>query len=363
MATIETRRASSGKTVFRAKVRLKGAKAVSGTFARITDARRWVQKAESEIREGRYFPRSEAKRRTVCELLDRYERECLPHKSASTQRNQKTQLAWWRKELGDLSLFDLTPPRIVEKRDYLLHDGSFRRSPATVVRYLAVLSHALGLAVREWQWLSASPMPMVSKPKEPRGRARYLTAEERRRLFSEVEKASNPYLRSIVLLAITTGARKNEILQIRWEDVHLERGCIEVHETKNGERKNLHLIKPVSRALAQLFHTRRQDTDLVFPSHKGCCPIDIRRPWMTLLKRANIIDFRFHDLRHSCASYLAMSGATSTEIASVLGHRTLTMVKRYSHISETHNRDVVNRMADFFLETLHEPISNCSRSD
>jgi len=92
------------------------------------------------------------------------------------------------------------------------------------------------------------------------------------------------------------------------------------------------------------FKNRNENTNCVFPAKNLIDPIDIRTPFETALIKAEIKDFRWHDLRHSCASYLAMNGATLAEIAGVLGHKTLSMVKRYSHISEAHTTKVVERM-------------------
>ena len=89
---------------------------------------------------------------------------------------------------------------------------------------------------------------------------------------------------------------------------------------------------------------RRIDTDLVFPGRRRNRPIDLRTPFETAVKRAGIEDFRWHDLRHSAASYLAMNGATLAEIAEVLGHKTLAMVKRYAHLSQAHTARVVEAM-------------------
>jgi integrase len=89
---------------------------------------------------------------------------------------------------------------------------------------------------------------------------------------------------------------------------------------------------------------RRMDTVLVFPDATGKRPAGIREAWEYALKRANIADFRFHDLRHTFASYLAMNGASLLEIAEVLGHKTLAMVKRYAHLTEAHTRSVVEQM-------------------
>jgi integrase len=96
--------------------------------------------------------------------------------------------------------------------------------------------------------------------------------------------------------------------------------------------------------MVRLSKVRRIDSDLVFPHVDGTRPFLLRGPWEGAVKEAKIEDFRFHDLRHSAASYLAMNGATLAEIAEILGHKTLQMVKRYSHLTEQHTSQVVSRM-------------------
>lgn len=117
-----------------------------------------------------------------------------------------------------------------------------------------------------------------------------------------------------------------------------------MYETKNGERRVVPLAGPALALLREHAKVRRIDTDLLFPGHRGNAPIDLRTPWETALKQASIEDFRWHDLRHSTVSYLAMNGASLAEIAEVLGHKTLAMVKRYAHLSEVHTARVVEQM-------------------
>src|SRR5262245_39063005 len=177
MATIE-RRASHGQTVYYAKVRRKGYPPQSATFHKLSDARRWAQMTEGAIVEGRYFPQSETKRHTGRDLLERYRNDALPQKRPSTVYNQVYQLQWWEAQLGDYALSDITPALIVKYRDNLART----RENSTVRRYLAVLSHAFSLAL-EWQWVYENPVQKVRKPKEPRGRVRFLSDDERQHLL------------------------------------------------------------------------------------------------------------------------------------------------------------------------------------
>lgn len=357
MANIEKRTAQDGSVSYRVKIRLKGYPPQSATFERRTDAKKWAQQTEAAIREGRHFKTAEAKRHTLGELVDRYSRDVLPAKRDA--RNQSTQLTWWKDQLGAYTLADITPGLVAEYRDKLANGETVRgvkRAPATVARYLAALSHAFTIAVKEWGWLEDSPMRRVTKPKEPRGRIRFLSEGERPRLLQACKESKNPLLYPVVVLALATGMRQGEIIGLFWREpkippadawgvVDLSAARIVLHHTKNGERRVIPLAAHVLEIVKELAKVRRLDTDRLFPCTtdpaKG---LDLRKPWAHALEQAGIENFRFHDLRHSAASYLAMSGASSAEIAETLGHKTLAMVKRYSHLSEAHTASVLERM-------------------
>ena len=348
MATIQERKNKNDDISYRVQVRLKGFPTQTASFQRKTDARKWAAQTESAIREGRHFKTTEAKRHTLNDLIQRYIKHVLPTKPKSAKK-QSRQLAWWNEQMGSYALCDVTPVLIAEHRDKLTDEVTARgkkRSLATTNRYLAALSHALNIAAKEWGWLDSSPMLKVRKLKEPRGRVRFLSEDERMNLLNFCKESNNDYLYLIVVLCISTGARKMEILGLQWQDIDTLRGIITLHETKNGERRILPLVSHALELIKNHAKIRKLHTDFVFPNHKGDKPMDIRAPWETAIKKAGITNFRFHDLRHSAASYLAMNGATLAEIAEVLGHKTLQMVKRYAHLSEAHTAKVVARMND-----------------
>ncbi len=349
MANIQERKTKDGKITYRVQVRLKGYPAQQATFHRITDARRWAQQVESAIREGRHFKTTESKKHTLEHLIDRYIESIIPNKMKNG-RKQKAQLIWWKQQIGDYSLAEVTPSLIAECRDVLLQGFTPRgtkRSPSTAVRYMAALSHALSVAVKEWGWLEDSPIRKVTKPREPRGRVRYLDEQERERLLQACRESKNSYLYIVVVIAISTGMRRSEILNLTWADVDLAKGRIILHETKNGERRVVPLLGRALELLRKHELLRRVDTVLVFPAIRGQKPqkpVDFRGAWETAIEKAQINDFRFHDLRHSCASYLAMGGASLAEIGELLGHKNLQVTRRYSHLSEVHTAGVVERM-------------------
>lgn len=347
MATFNQHKSIDGTVSYRVRIRLKGFPVQTATFQRLTDARKWAQQTEVAIREGRYFKTRESQRHTLADLIDRYLIDVLPRKKAKSIRVQRQQLEWWRTQLGPKTLADITPPLLAEYRDKLAsgHPGTEARGPATVNRYLAALSHCLTVAVKEYQWLPDNPLRKVSKPPEPRGRVRFLADDERARLLAECQASSNPFLFPVVVLALSTGMRQGEIMTLEWNDVDLTRGWLTLRDTKNKER---HGVPLAGKALALLQEharlRRRLDTPLLWPGKNPQQPIDLRKPWESALQRAGIEDFTFHDLRHSAASYLVMNGASLNEIAEVLGHKTLKMVKRYAHLSEAHTAGVVAAM-------------------
>lgn len=346
MASIEKRTVQEGKITFRVKVRLKGVPVQTATFDRLTDARKWAQQTEAAIREGRHFKTTEAKRHTLTDAIQRYIKNVLPTKPKS-ERDQAVQLKWWQENLGSYSLADVTPALIAAQREKLAQGFTVRktiRSQATVNRYLAALSHVFTIAVKEWGWLEDNPLRKVTKMKEPRGRVRFLHDDERERLLTACKESDSKVLYLAVVLALSTGARRMEILGLHWKDVDLNRGIITLHETKNGERRILPLTGHALELMKGHAKVRQLHCDLVFPGNNLKNPIDVRSPWETALKRAEIADFRWHDLRHSTASYLAMNGASLAEIAEVLGHKTLQMVKRYAHLSEAHTAGIVAKM-------------------
>lgn len=345
MATITERRTENGKRHYQVKVRLKGYPPQAATFRRKKEAERWAQATEAALRERRYFKAAESERRTVGELIDRYMREVLPTKRSA--RSQRAQLLWWRDELGHLTLADLTPAMIADCRDRLAQGktpSGKLASPASQVRYLAAFSHTFTVAVREWGWLEDNPVQKVRRPTEPRGRVRFLSEKERTALLASCKEDRNPLLYPLVVLALGTGARLGELLSLRWTDVDLTRGVARLARTKNGEPRTLPLAGHVLVVLKALAVERGSDANFVFPSEHGRTPATLRKPWERVLAEAGIENFRFHDLRHSAASYLAMMGATPTDIAAVLGHKTLAMVKRYAHLSDQHVSQVVARM-------------------
>ncbi len=345
MASIEKRKSANGEVSYRVKVRLKGFPSQTASFTQLTKAKQWAQATESALREGRHFKTIESKKHTLKELIDRYAKQ-LKQRNPKRYKGIKHHLEWWSDEIGYAVLSEVSKTLVLNARDKLSagENSEAKRSNGTVNRYMATLSHIFSTALNEYEWIEKHPLAKISKLSEPRGRIRFLSDDERERLLEACKASRSKHLYPIVVLALSTGARRGEILNLQWSDIELgkESGKLILYETKNKEIRPLPVMGHALKVLKKL-HAQKKSA-YVFPSHDRQKGVAIRTSWETALKLAEINDFRFHDLRHSAASYLAMNGATLAEIAAVLGHKTLQMVKRYAHLSESHTASVVEKM-------------------
>jgi integrase len=348
MATITPRTKKDGSTSYKAEVRLKGFPPQRASFSRLTDARRWVASTESAIREGRHFKTAEAKKHTFSDVAARYAKEVITEYKERERKERQSKLDWWNDRLGVYLLADITTALIVECREELastITRNAERMNPATVTRYLALISHVFNVAKREWGWLTENPVMNVRRPRESPGRVRFLDEDERERLLKACKESSNEMLYLCVILALSSGMRLSELMNLTWKDVNPQVGYIVLNHTKNGSRRRVPLTGHGLALLKEYAKIRRLDSELLFPGKQNPSkPRNLRSSFIYALQRAEITDFHWHDLRHCTASYLAMNGASMAEISEVLGHRTLAMVKRYSHLSDGHVSNVVARM-------------------
>ncbi|MEW5424072.1 tyrosine-type recombinase/integrase [Amorphus sp. 3PC139-8] len=374
MATIQKREGKRGPS-YRVMVRMKGFPDQVRTFKRLTDAKQWAQETESGIRKGEFknVVRTAAAK-TLQDVIDRFRAEVFVHRAESTKRAEASFLNYWERELGPYSLAYITSDLVSEKMRALAAEGDSRRktkgtdgkarkpqkpkSPKTLKHYRDELALLFKYAI-QWGWTASSPLDGVNKITKIRNeRTRYLDDDERALLLKACQESDNPQLYPVVLLAISTGARRSEILSLTQADVNLERGTAILRNTKNGDTRVAYIVPQILPAIRdQIAYAKAlygklhepPETQWLFPRRDGRGPIDIRKAWENARDAAGLADFRFHDLRHSTASYLAMNGASLVEIAEVLGHRTLQMVRRYAHLSDSHIKDVVGRMNNRYL--------------
>lgn len=295
---------------------------------------------------------------TVKALIDLY---MAHYAGRDTTRLQR--LSWWITQLSETALQDLTDDHIhaaiqalsqKQARYFAGNDADDNPiykakrkplSPATLNRYAASIAAVFTWAIKKRivpkGWIH--PCRAMERRPENNEQTRFLSDAERGRLLTACRDARWPGLYALVLLALTTGGRKSELTGLRWCDLDMARGIAHVGTTKNGDPKVLPLVPNVVAAI-QLLPVTGAD-HLVFRSKRDHShPFAYEPLFAQALHDAKIVKFRFHDLRHSCASMLAQNGATLLEIADLLGHRQLQVTKRYAHLASGHKAALVNRV-------------------
>jgi len=338
MATFDKRVWPSGKTTWRVRVRRLNGPPLTKSFARKADGEEWARGIEHKIDVGDHVPNAEARKRTLADGIDRYLEVTLPRAKHRKNASEQTRLlAWWRDELGQRPLVSLSPAAIAEARDKLsktrTRAGKFITG-STVNRYVTALSGVLTVVAKEYSWIQRNPARNVTRLEDSKGRERFLSDAERLALLKECDSSEFTALGSIVRLALATGARKSELMNLQWVGVDLDRRTVRFMDTKNGDSRTVPLAALAVAVLTE-WKKGKQASGAVFPFPLSTLDIS----WRAARDLAGLGDVRFHDLRHSAASYLAMSGASLMDIAAILGHRTLAMVKTLQPpVGAAHNR-------------------------
>lgn len=344
MATIDRRKTKEGQSRWRARVRRRGI-AETASFSSRAEAERWAEEVEQAIDSGLWTETDSAGGVTFGWILDRYLAGRRPN------RDTRRQLEWWRSRLGTDAAASVSRRRILGVRRSLAREegpSGRRRSPATVNRYMSALSGMFSWALKS-DHLTVHPMKGIGPLGEGQARLRCLDAEEREALIRACRESGGQRLETLVVLALSTGATRGELLRLCWQDLDVAERQVVIHGAGRLRTRTLTLPGPAFRLLSRLSKVRRIDRQEIFAESDGRVRFP-RAAWRAALASAGIEDCRFHDLRHSAASYLAQSGASLPEIAEILGNRTLEGVRRYSHLTESRPPKALDRMHEDLFE-------------
>ena len=341
MATISKTPSKTWKAV----IRKRGWPATIKTFRTKRDAEDWARRTEDEMVRGVYINRAGADRLLLKHALDRYLSEVSSTKRESTAYAEQHKAKALRAELGAYSLAAITPDLVAKYRDERLEAG---KSASTVGLVFSLLSHLYTIAIKVWRvGLFYNPVANIRKPAPAKGRDRRLTGDEERKLLEACDKHSNPMLGWIARIAIYTGMRAGEIKSLTRRQVNLQKRTVHLSETKNGSARTV----PLSQKAEQVFSLalnnpeRPFDTDLIFwgePGRDGKRrPYEFRPAWHRTLKQGGIEGLRFHDLRHEAVSRLVEAGLGDQEVAAISGHKSMQMLRRYTHLRA---EDLVERL-------------------
>jgi len=314
MATISTHKAKDGKVTYRVRIH--------------------------QIIEGRHFP-TKKPQRTLSELIEKYLTTVMPKKTPETQQTHMAPLNFWRDRLGQKYLTDISRADVIQCRDEL--EG---RAPATVCKYLSLLSGVLNLGMKELGWIDQNVVSTVSRPSLPPGRTRFLSDDERHRLLEECKRSKNAFLFPLVALALYTCLRRSSLLSLKKQDISLKDRVIYISKLKNKSVLVLPIVGQAMEIIQWLLSQNTKD-DYLFPGHEkekfGWNHYDAA--FEHALRRARISNLSFHCLRHSGASYMIQQGVPLYVVGTILNHKTIAMTARYSHLAVENLREALEVLA------------------
>lgn len=322
MATISKR----GK-YWRAQVRRLGYPPQHKTFDSRAEAEAWGRSAESEMDRGIFVCRAEGERTTLAEALERYKTEFSSRKAHPAQDYQRIS-HWLRQPLAHRYLTNLRGADFAQYRDARRAQG---RAENTIRLELALISHLFEMVRKEWGMEGvANPLKNIRKPSGSRERDRRLNTGEYERIAAALSETANPCAREAFDLAIETSLRQGMLVQLQWEWVNLDRQTISIPVSfRRHGNKGVPAVLPLStRAVAVLKSLPPANAGPIFPTTANA----LRCIWKRAIKGLGIQDLRWHDLRHEAASRLFEKGLHPLEVASITGHKSLTMLRRYTHL-------------------------------
>ena len=304
------------------RIQLSGHPEASKTFPNKKDALLWAKKTESDMERGVWLGIKHVDI-SIQDALARYSEEVTPSKKgASRELNRIKHLMGYK--IATKNLCSVRGSDVAEFRDALIGKGY---APATVKKFLEVLSSLFNTAISEWGYESlGNPVRQVKKPIVRNGRTRRLDAKEEYALLDAASEHRGGWLMSVIILAIETAMRRGEVAALRIEDINLEKRIATLHETKNGDSRLVPLSSRAIQAIKVLIN-KRVSGRLV-----GVNADAITGAFHTAVKRAGLTNLRVHDLRHEGVSRLFERGLNPLEVAAISGHKTLSMLQRYTHL-------------------------------
>ena len=316
MATIRRR----GKT-YHVQIQKVGYPPVTKSFSSITVARKWTKATEADME--RRLSVSVPSTLTVGDLLERYESEVITTHKGNRREIYKSRTL--RKNFSKIRLCDLSPSDVRQYRDIRLKTIS----PATLRRELAVLSSAINHASNEWGiFVSTNPVTAISVPRTANARSRRLEADEQNRLLS----ASNGELRRMIIIALETGMRRGEILQIRRSHIDFTLQTLLIPLTKTDTPRTIPLSSRAVVSLREQISISGNIAPIREASLFSLLPDSLSQAFRRLCRRLDIQSLHFHDLRHEATSRLFEKGLNPVEVATITGHKDTRMLMRYTHL-------------------------------
>ena len=358
MAVISKRETKKGVS-YQAIIRIKGYKTICKTFKLKSKAIAWANEIESSMQNGTYketpteisINDNQIKLVYVSDLINYFRTEIAPRRYSYVDK-YAVMYNWWNDKIGKIKIKELSASILSSCKQALITEKIFvgkretTRSNNTINKYLMCMSAVLTYATNELELIDMNPMSKIRAMDKPSSRTRFLSNEEREILSANCKKHSL-MIYIFYLISYKTGGRFNEVRHLQVKDLDFQNNRVYFLDTKNKTHRGVHLDAITLGLIKEYMEINEIESGYIFRNNKkGIELFEIKGVLNQIIKESGIKDFRIHDIRHSTASKMAEEGASLLEIAEVLGQKSLTVARNYSHLTKKHTEELLASIMD-----------------
>ncbi len=353
------KRENRNGTCYQATIRIKGYSILRKTFKKKSDAQNWAEPIEQAMKKGIYIENTTVInandfRQNIVLMTDliTYFKENIAQERYSSPEKYNVMFEWWIDKIGPVKVRELSASMLSSCKQILATEKIIKkkkevvRGNNTINKYLMCLSAILTYAVKELELINTNPMSKIKLMQKPTGRTRFLSDVEIEKL-KDICKEHSEILYLFFLLLLKTGGRFNEVRHLKTKDIDYLNNKVYFIDTKNKTHRGIHVDKNTLALIFEYTKNNNINDGYIFSSAKrGAELSDMKGIMEKAIKKAGIQDFHIHDIRHTTASILARNGASLLEIAEILGQKSLTVARRYSHLTIKHTEDLLSSIMD-----------------
>lgn len=338
---------------YQAIIRVKGYETLCKTFKLKSDAQEWAEPIEYAMKKGSYkeYEENNYKIETVAQLIDYFD-ENVAKIRYSHYEKYSALFSWWKDKIGNVKIRELSTSMLSSCKNILINEKiqkgktETKRKPNTINKYLMCMSAILTYATNELEIIDINPMSKVKTLKKPNGRTKFLSDEQIETLALKCKEHSLKTFLFFMLL-LKTGGRFNEVRHLQVKDIDRKNSRVYYLDTKNGTHRGVHIDKYVLNLIDEYMKEYKIESGYLFAaSREGAKLAYMKGTLESIIADAGFEDFHIHDIRHTTASILAKNGASLIEIAEILGQKSLTVAKIYSHLTKKHTEDLLASVMD-----------------
>lgn len=340
-------------TSYQAIIRVKGYNTICKTFKLKSDAQSWAEPIEIAMKKGTYkeFEENNYKIETVSELIDYFDQNVAKIRYSHYEKYSAL-FIWWKNHIGNVKIRELSTSMLTSCKNILINEKILKgktetkRKANTINKYLMCMSAILTYATNELEILPVNPMSKVKTLKKPNGRTKFLSDDQVETLALKCKEHS-PKTFLFFMLLLKTGGRFNEIRHLQVKDIDRQNSRVYFLDTKNNTHRGVHIDKYTLELIDNYLKENEIESGYIFTAKReGAKLADMKGVLEHIIADAELEDFHIHDIRHTTASILAKNGASLLEIAEILGQKSMTVAKIYSHLTQKHTEDLLASVMD-----------------